>query len=299
LGPSLSDLFYKQQKIFSLKSVLMLASHMLDRLEILHERGVVHRDIKPGNFVMGRGENDSCVYLIDFGLSHKYRSSNGIHIKYEDNVPFRGTHRYASINAHMKVEQTRRDDLESLGYVLIYFLKGGLPWQNMNVEKNRRRQVIGEMKKNTSIKEITAGLPDVFAIYLSSVRKLRFDERPDYTSLRDLFQNNYIAHNFTQDSLYDWSLPKHTILPNENNKTNSPTKSFVLDTLEHIEIIEGRSKPQSPLNTRKRKNSDITQEMEVQNRKVPKNNRMNLRPRRKSTTTVTSLSPPEIIEISD
>jgi len=267
LGPSLSDLFYKHQKQFSLKTVLMLADQMLERLELLHEKGVVHRDIKPGNFVLGRGSASSCVYLIDFGLAHKYRTG-GAHIKYEENVPFRGTHRYASINAHMKVEQTRRDDLESLGYVLIYFLKGksGLPWQNLNVERNRRRQVIGDLKKNTSVSEITSDLPPEFAKYLNAVRSLEFEEKPDYKILRGLFKKCYSDQNFPQDGLFDWS------------QTTNP----------------------SPGNPKKRKNHD-SYEIEVQTQTKKKkitHTTPTSTSRKRSTNTVT-MTPAEIIVISD
>jgi len=212
----------------------MLADQMLERLELLHEKGVVHRDIKPGNFVLGRGSTSSCVYLIDFGLAHKYRSG-GVHIKYEENVPFRGTHRYASINAHMKIEQTRRDDLESLGYVLIYFLKGGLPWQNLNVERNRRRQVIGDLKKNTSVHEITSDLPPEFAKYLNAVRNLEFEEKPDYKILRALFKKCYSDQNFPQDGLFDWS---QTTSPSPGN---NPKKRKMHDSKE-IEVQTKKKK---------------------------------------------------------
>jgi len=279
LGPSLSDLFYKHQKMFSLKTVLMLADQMLERLEVLHEKGVVHRDIKPGNFVMGRGNNSPCVYLIDFGLAHKYRSVAGTHIKFDDNVPFRGTHRYASINAHMKIEQTRRDDLESLGYVLIYFLKGGLPWQNLNVERNKRRQVIGEMKKNTSVSEITSGLPAEFATFLNNVRNLQFQEKPDYKMLRGLFKKCYVDQTFLQDGVYDWSQPTPPShphdSPNQSQTEPSPPRSHkkipkTYTNTNSIEILEVKSNappPVSiPINTKKRKDHS-SDEIDVQNKK--------------------------------
>jgi len=309
LGPSLSDLFYKHQKMFSLKTVLMLAEQMLERLELLHEKGVVHRDIKPGNFVMGRGANAPCVYLIDFGLAHKYRSTTGHHIKFEDNVPFRGTHRYASINAHMKIEQTRRDDLESLGYVLIYFLKGGLPWQNLNVERNKRRQVIGEMKKNTSVNDITSGLPAEFATYLNYVRNLQFQDKPDYKMLHTLFKRCYIEQGFGADGQYDWSLPTHPShvqdSPNQSQTEQSPPrrqyKKIHKTNTNSIEIIELKSKAPTPTKKRKDRSSDNS---DVPNKKKQKNTitsqpRMKLRPRKRSTTTPPTPPHVDIIEISD
>jgi len=145
LGPSLSELFLKNKKVFSLKTVLMLAIQMINRIEDIHRYGIVHRDIKPGNFIMGIGENNVMVYIIDFGLSSFFWTNNE-HIKFSKEASFRGTHRYASINTHKNYEQSRRDDLEALGYVLIYFLKGKLPWQNVKTNKKDRKKVIGEKK---------------------------------------------------------------------------------------------------------------------------------------------------------
>jgi len=149
LGLSLSDLFYQQGKKFSVKTTLMLGMQMIDRLAVLHNTGIVHRDIKPGNFVMGLngGANSQEVYLIDFGLAYRYRDANNVHLPFKDEVPFRGTHRYASVSSHFRVEQTRRDDMEALGYVLIYLAQGGLPWQNLRAERNERRVAIGMSKK--------------------------------------------------------------------------------------------------------------------------------------------------------
>ena len=101
---------------------------MISRLEILHQKGYVHRDIKPENFTIGRDKFASLIYLIDFGLSKSFKDINGHHIVYREEKGLIGTPRYASISSHLGIEQSRRDDLESLGYVLIYFLKGSLPW---------------------------------------------------------------------------------------------------------------------------------------------------------------------------
>ncbi len=133
LGPSLADLFQFRNKLFSLKTVCLVGIQMLQRIEFIHEKGFIHRDIKPENFVVGLNDKSSTVYLIDFGLSKRYKDKNsGQHIPYRENRHLIGTARYASLNAHLGIEQSRRDDIESIGYVLIYFLVGRLPWQSKN-----------------------------------------------------------------------------------------------------------------------------------------------------------------------
>lgn len=129
LGASLEELFQKCGRTFSLKTVLMLADQMIQRVEYIHSRLYLHRDIKPDNFLVGTGKRQHYVFTVDFGLTKRYRDSKtGSHIPYKDGKSLTGTARYASINTHVGVEQSRRDDLECLGYVLIYFMKGGLPW---------------------------------------------------------------------------------------------------------------------------------------------------------------------------
>ena len=130
-------------------------------MEWVHEKSLIHRDIKPDNFMMGIGENQEMVYIIDFGLSKKYRSSRSFqHIAFVTNKQLTGTARYASINALKGYEQSRRDDLESIGYVLIYLLKGSLPWQGLKVDKDEDRyQMILEKKKQILPEKLCEGLP--------------------------------------------------------------------------------------------------------------------------------------------
>lgn len=140
LGPSLEDLFNFCSRRFTMKTVLMLADQMIGRIEYMHVKNFIHRDIKPDNFLMGIGRHCNKLFIIDFGLAKKYRDSRTrVHIPYRDNKNLTGTARYASINAHMGIEQSRRDDMESLGYVLMYFNRGNLPWQGLKAANKKQK----------------------------------------------------------------------------------------------------------------------------------------------------------------
>ncbi|CAD6185063.1 unnamed protein product [Caenorhabditis auriculariae] len=166
LGPSLEDLFTFCQRKFSLKTVLLLADQMLSRIEYIHMRDYIHRDIKPDNFLMGLGKRGNLVYIIDFGLAKKYRDSKNQHIGYRDNKNLTGTARYASVNTHKGIEQSRRDDMESLGYVFMYFNRGSLPWQGLKaVNKRQKYELISERKISTKIEDLCAGFPEPFCTH--------------------------------------------------------------------------------------------------------------------------------------
>ena len=128
LGKSLEDLFSLCGRKFSVKTVLMIAQQVIKRVEYIHSRRIIHRDIKPDNFTAGRNKQAHRIFIIDFGLAKKFMSSDGKHIKYKDGKSLTGTARYASINTHIGIEQARRDDMEGIGYVFMYFLRGELPW---------------------------------------------------------------------------------------------------------------------------------------------------------------------------
>lgn len=190
LGPCLEDLFNFCSRHFTIKTVLMLVDQMIGRLEYLHCKHFIHRDIKPDNFLMGTGRHSSKLFLIDFGLAKKYRDFNSRqHITYREDKNLTGTARYASINAHLGIEQSRRDDLESLGYVMMYFNRGSLPWQGLRAtNKKQKYERISEKKTSTPIEVLCKGFPAEFAMYLNYCRTLRFNEPPDYLYLRQLFR---------------------------------------------------------------------------------------------------------------
>ena len=165
LGKSIEDLFVSCQRKFSLKTVLMLADQMLARIEYMHDKGYVHRDIKPDNFMMGIGSQSNMVYIIDFGLSKKYRDSRTQqHIPFREGKPFTGTARYSSINSHLGFEQSRRDDIESIGYILVYFLNGGLPWMGLHADNKKQKiEMIGEKDCGNFVSRSPFGIFGLFS----------------------------------------------------------------------------------------------------------------------------------------
>ncbi|XP_023343810.1 casein kinase I [Eurytemora carolleeae] len=161
LGPSLEDLFNFCNRKLSLKTVLLLADQLISRIEFIHGKNFIHRDMKPDNFLMGLGKKGNLVYVIDFGLAKKFRDQRTHqHIPYRENKNLTGTARYTSINTHLGIEQSRRDDMEALGYILIYFLQGTLPWQGLRAKtKAQKYEKISEKKLSTPVEELCAGAP--------------------------------------------------------------------------------------------------------------------------------------------
>eukprot|EP00906_Rhabdomonas_costata_P024638 RCo035373 len=222
LGPSLEDLFNFCGRKFSVKTVLMLADQMISRVEYFHSKNFLHRDIKPDNFLMGTGKKGHHVYIIDYGLSKKYRDpKTHQHIPYKENKALTGTARYASINTHLGIEQSRRDDLESLGYIFMYFLRGTLPWQGLKAQtKKQKYDRISEKKMATPVETLCKGFPSEFAVYLNYVRSLRFEDKPDYQYLRKLFRDLFVREGYQMDYVFDWTIKRI----NESMQGEKPAK---------------------------------------------------------------------------
>ncbi|KAI0807338.1 CK1/CK1/CK1-G protein kinase [Fomes fomentarius] len=210
LGPSLEDLFDMCGRKFSIKTVCMAARQMLTRVQTVHDKNLIYRDIKPDNFLIGRPgtKNANVIHVVDFGMAKQYRDpKTKQHIPYRERKSLSGTARYMSINTHLGREQSRRDDLEALGHVFMYFLRGSLPWQGLKAATNKQKyEKIGEKKQTTPIKELCEGFPEEFSIYLNYVRKLGFEETPDYDFLRELFAKILKNNGDVEDGVYDWNL---------------------------------------------------------------------------------------------
>ena len=225
LGRSLDELLVVCGGHFSIKTVLLLANEMINRIQYLHEKCYLHRDIKPGNFLIG---HQNILYLIDFGVSGRYCDVNThIHIPMRTGKQFVGTDKYASINAHLGRELSRRDDLESLGYVFVYLLKGKLPWQSMT--RNKDVDMILPMKKGLSVSELCGGLPPEFAAFLESVKRLEFNERPCYKAYKKMFRQRLLSNGYSFDFDYDWTRKSSDdcLSCEESTEENCQEDSFV------------------------------------------------------------------------
>ncbi|KAI9259088.1 kinase-like domain-containing protein [Sporodiniella umbellata] len=207
LGPSLEDMFDVCERRFSVKTVALLALKMISILESVHNKGLLFRDIKPDNFLLGRpgSENENRLYLIDFGMAKLYKHpKTQQHICYKEGKSLTGTARYMSIHTHLGKEQSRRDDLEALGHVLMYFLRGNLPWQGLKAADHKEKySKIGETKRDVSISSLCEGYPRAFAEYLTLVRELEFAEDPDYAWFKSLFSS---CLGNDQEEVFDWCL---------------------------------------------------------------------------------------------
>lgn len=238
LGDNLEDIMLStpNQK-FSMKSSLMIAIQILKRLEYVHSKGIVHRDLKPANILLGPSGKERILHLIDFGLSNRlYKLKTNEHIPYREKQPSLGTLRYISMNTHRGIEQSRRDDLESFGYILVYFIMGELPWQGVKSKsKKEKYNKIFKIKADKVPNELCKYLPEEIRYYFNYVLNLEFSAFPNYSVLQSYIGSLMSKYGYYNDEVFDWNEIQFQ-KGNEAFKENV-TKSTSCDSINGVQDI--------------------------------------------------------------
>ena len=210
LGKSIDKLFSDNKKQFSYKTIFEIGYQMIERIEYVHSKGYIHRDIKPGNFVIGKGDKSKIIYIIDFGLSKRYIDKNtDKHIPYKEGKGLTGTARYVSLFTHYGIEQSRRDDIEGIAYNLIYLARGKLPWQGVKTKnKKEKHKKIMESKLAFTPDILCKDLPKEFVNLLKYSRELEFEEKPDYKDIKLMFKNYIVKNGGSLNWEFDWDKQK-------------------------------------------------------------------------------------------
>lgn len=200
-GRNLAELRRAQPRgAFSLSTSLRLGLQILKAIESIHEVGFLHRDVKPSNFSMGRVQNTSRrVYMLDFGLARQYTTASGDVRPARSAAGFRGTVRYASINAHKNKEMGRHDDLWSLFYMLVEFVNGQLPWR-----KIKDKEQVGLMKERYDHRLLLKHLPSDFRSFLEHIQSLQYVDKPDYSMLAGVLERCMKRRGVRDCDPYDW-----------------------------------------------------------------------------------------------
>jgi len=233
LGPSLEDLFFFCNRKFNVKTILMLADQMIRRVEYVHAKNYIHGDIKPDNFLIGLGKTASQVHIIDFGLSKQFRDpKTQQHIPYKESRDLTGTVPFASVKANRGMEQSRRDDLEAVGHMLIYFLRSSFPWLGLKASSKREADEKDmQLKSKRTYADLCKHFPCEFVKYINYCRNLSFEEPPDYAYLRQLFNDLFVRENYQYDFHFDW-----TLVPYQSRDEQSSGGSSAESLAEQIEV---------------------------------------------------------------
>ncbi|KRY00241.1 Casein kinase I isoform delta-like [Trichinella pseudospiralis] len=224
LGPNMEDFFQENDRNLPIRDVCEYAIEIIKAIQFLHEKDFLHRDLKPESILLRRSDFSTHeVALTDFGWAIRYRmNSNFSHIAYCENLPVMGTPRYMSIAAHLGIQQSPRDDLQSIGYILIYFAKGKLPWQD--VEGMEQNLKIAEMKIKIKPEHLCQGLPSAFVNYMEYCNSLIFASQPDYSYLWRLFQSSA-----KQNAVMNYTEAESKVREATSDERWGPTGSMMAD----------------------------------------------------------------------
>ena len=256
LGESLGKLFFQNNFYFSVKDICMFSIQILQRIEHVHSKYIIHRDIKPENFLIGEPDK-YLIYIIDFGLSKKYKSSRtNKHIQFQLTKKFTGTARYASINAVRGAEQSRRDDLEAIGYMLLFFFNGGkLPWQGISCKSKAEKYIkIYSMKKHLNFESFCKNMPKEIITYVKYCRELEFEQKPDYNYLRGLFENILKKEGLYNDLHFSWIKDLSILKSNE-----------IQSKLSQLNLKKRKASPQGRILRKLEKSREVSKEKEKEN----------------------------------
>ena len=225
LGENLEKKLAEAGGRFSLKTVVMIADQVFKRLEFIHSKRILHRDIKPSNIVPGSGSASQTLYLIDFGKGKKFMDSSGKHIEPKSNKMPVGNLRYSSIFSDAGEELGRRDDLESVMFVLVHFLRGKLPWMGIRAKTvaDKFKQVKA-LKASTDYNILCEGLIPEFIDLFRYIRQLKFDQDPDYASIKSIVKRMVTSNKITMDFIYDWKIFKSSNQPDSQKDSNPKPK---------------------------------------------------------------------------
>ena len=249
LGKSLNYLFYKNNRFLCFKDVLMAGIQIIERLQFIHSKNILHRDLKPENFLIGYND-PYIIYLIDFGLAKKYRSGRtGKHIKFSIPKRYTGTARYSSVNSLRGYQVSRRDDIESVAYILIYFMKGSLPWEHIQGKtKADKYTKIFELKNFIPPENLCKDLPNEICEFLKYTKSLDFEQEPDYTYCISLFNKALKNMGYSNDLLFSWIEDK-SIIKKLKEKTNRNNNDLGVgkktDYLSLYDMSKRKSSPQT------------------------------------------------------
>ncbi len=274
LGPNLEDILQDtKSKKFTLKTCLMTLKQLIERLKIIHKEGIIHRDLKPENLLVNKNIRNSLIYLIDYGLSKKYKDAkNDMHIPFRNERPITGTIRYISINTHKGFEQSRRDDIESALYIIVYFLNGKLDWDGIKCKtKDEKIKKIMEKKEEFKNNKEYKKLPQSFSQIFQYVYNINFEEKPNYEYIFGVINKGleqYDGESNYEKTLYDWQSIEFMIEP-----------IFMIEEIKKKKLIEKmkeEEKKKEEENIREKKEEKNNKEIDNNNNNKIINNKMNL-----------------------